>query len=93
VLAASTLLDVRLAADGGKAGFFTIERLDANEISTTSDSPEMPNMERTVFAPLPDEAGLLGEELRDFGRDPIFEAALEFATDMAPEGFRGVRRR
>jgi glucose-6-phosphate dehydrogenase assembly protein OpcA len=93
LLAASTLLDVRLAADGGKAGFFTIERLDADEISTTSDSPEIPNMVRTVFAPLPDEADLLGEELRDFGRDSVFEAALAFATDMAPEGFQGVRRR
>jgi glucose-6-phosphate dehydrogenase assembly protein OpcA len=93
LLSASTLLDVRLAADGGKAGLFTIERLDADEISTTSDSPELPNMVRTVFAPLPDEADLLGEELRDFGRDPVFEAALAFATDMAPEGFTGVRRR
>jgi glucose-6-phosphate dehydrogenase assembly protein OpcA len=92
-LAASTLLDVRLAADGGKSGFFTVERLDADEISTTSDSPEMPSMVRTVFSPLPDEAELLGEELRMFGRDPVYEAALAFAADMAPEGFMGVRSR
>jgi glucose-6-phosphate dehydrogenase assembly protein OpcA len=92
-LAASTLLDVRLAADGGKAGFFSIERLDNDEISTISDCPDLPNRVRTVFAPLPDEADLLGEELRMFGRDPIFEAALAFAADMAPEGFRGVRPR
>jgi glucose-6-phosphate dehydrogenase assembly protein OpcA len=92
-LAASTLLDVRLAADGGKAGFFTVERLDENEISTTSDSPEMRGMVRTVFAPIPDEAELLAEELRIFGRDPVFEAALEFAADMAPEGFVGIRPR
>lgn len=92
-LAASTLLDVRLAADGGRAGFFTVERLDDDEISTTSDCPEMPNMVRTVFARIPTEADLLGEELRDFGRDPIYEAALEFAADMAPEGFMGVRPR
>lgn len=92
-LAASTLLDVRLAADGGKAGFFTVERLDADEISTTSDSPEMPSMIRTVYAPIPDDAELLGEELRLFGRDPVFEAALAFAADMAPEGFRGVKPR
>jgi glucose-6-phosphate dehydrogenase assembly protein OpcA len=92
-LAASTLLDVRLAADGGKAGFFTVERLDGNEISTTSDSPELPNIVRTVFAPLPTEADLLGEELRVFGRDPVFEAALTFAADMAPEGFTGARPR
>ena len=91
-LAASTLLDVRLAADGGKAGFFTVERLDGNEISTTSDSPELPNIVRTVFAPLPTEADLLGEELRIFGRDAVFEAALAFAADMAPEGFTGARR-
>jgi hypothetical protein len=84
---------VRLAADGGKAGFFTVERLDGNEISTTSDSPEMPNMVRTVFAPLPTEADLLGEELRVFGRDAVFEAALAFAADMAPEGFIGTRPR
>ena len=92
-LAASTLLDVRLAADGGRAGFFTVERLDADEISTTSDSPELPSMVRTVFAPIPAEAELLGEELRVFGRDPIYEAALAFAADMAPEGFMGMRPR
>jgi hypothetical protein len=86
-------LDVRLAADGGRAGFFTVERLDDDEISTTSDSPEMPGMVRTVFAPIPTEADLLGEELRDFGRDPIYEAALAFAADLAPEGFLGARPR
>ena len=53
----------------------------------------MPNMVRTVFAPLPTEADLLGEELRVFGRDAIFEAALAFAADMAPEGFTGARPR
>ena len=90
-LAASTLLDVRLAADGGKAGFFTVERLDGNEISTTSDSPEMPNMVRTVFAPLPTEADLLGEELRFSAATPFSPRA--FAADMAPEGFTGARPR
>lgn len=92
-IAASTLLDVRLAADGGKGGFFTVERLDADEISTTSDSPEAPSMVRTVFAPIPDAADLLGEELRIFGRDPVFEAALAFAADMAPETFTGAKTR
>lgn len=92
-LAASTLLDVRLAADGGKAGFFTVERLDTHEISTTSDSPELPSMVRTVFAPIPEEADLLADELRIFGRDPVFEAALAFAADMAPAGFTGVTPR
>jgi hypothetical protein len=31
--------------------------------------------------------------LRVFGRDPVFEAALTFAADMAPEGFTGTRPR
>ena len=89
-LAASTLLDVRLTADGGKAGFFSVERLDADEISTVSHCPDLAPMVRTVFAPLPDEADLLAEELRNFGRDLIYEAALEFAADLAPAGFTGV---
>lgn len=92
-LAASTLLDVRLAADGGKAGFFTVERLDADEIATASQTSGAPNMVRTVFAPLPHEADLLAEELRSFGRDPVYEAALELAADLAPAGFTGVRPR
>jgi glucose-6-phosphate dehydrogenase assembly protein OpcA len=92
-LAASTLLDVRLLADGGKAGFFAIERLDDNEISTLSDCPDMPNKQRTVFAPLPAEADLLADELRVFGRDAVFEAALSFAAELAPAGFTGARPR
>jgi glucose-6-phosphate dehydrogenase assembly protein OpcA len=92
-LAASTLLDVRLAADGGKGGFFTVERLDSDEISTASASPETPNLVRTVFSPIPTEAELLAEELRIFGRDPVFEAALAFAAELAPAGFMGAKPR
>lgn len=92
-LAASTLLDVRLAADGGKGGFFTVERLDEHEISTTSYSPELPSMVRTVFSPVPDEADLLAEELRQFSHDTVFEAALRFAAELAPTGFIGAKPR
>lgn len=92
-LAASTLLDVRLAAEGGKAGYFTVERLDANEISTTSSSTSGSNMVRTVFNPVPTEADLLTEEFRMFSRDHVFEAALAFAADLAPAGFLGAEPR
>lgn len=92
-LAASTLLDVRLAADNGKAGIFKVDRLDENEISTTSDVPGTPSTARTVFTPLPEEADLLADELRAFSRDPVFEAALSFAAELAPAGFTGVRPR
>jgi glucose-6-phosphate dehydrogenase assembly protein OpcA len=89
-LAASTLLDVKLAADNGKAGVFKIDRLDENEISTTSEIPGTASIVRTVFAPIPGEADLLAEQLRAFSRDAVFEAAMRFATDLAPAGFTGV---
>ena len=92
-LAASTLLDVKLAADGGKAGVFKIDRLDENEISTSSDMPGTASIIRTVFAPIPGEADLLAAELRAFSRDPVFEAALIFAADLAPAGFTGTTPR
>jgi glucose-6-phosphate dehydrogenase assembly protein OpcA len=92
-LAASTLLDVKLAADGGKAGVFKIDRLDENEISTSSDMPGTASIVRTVFTPLPGEADLLAEQLRAFSRDPVFEAAMTFAADLAPAGFTGVAPR
>jgi glucose-6-phosphate dehydrogenase assembly protein OpcA len=92
-LAASTLLDVKLAADGGKAGVFKIDRLDENEISTSSDMPGIASIVRTVFTPLPGEADLLAEQLRAFSRDPVFEAAMIFAAELAPAGFTGVAPR
>lgn len=92
-LAASTLLDVKLAADGGKAGVFKIDRLDENEISTSSDMPGSASIVRTVFAPIPGEADILAEQLRAFSRDPVFEAAMIFAADLAPAGFTGVTPR
>lgn len=92
-LAASTLLDVKLAADSGKAGVFKIDRLDENEISTNSDMPGTASIVRTVFAPLPGEADLLAEQLRAFSRDPVFEAAMIFAADLAPAGFTGIAPR
>ncbi|MCA9864721.1 MAG: glucose-6-phosphate dehydrogenase assembly protein OpcA [Thermomicrobiales bacterium] len=92
-LAASTLLDVKLAADGGKAGVFKIDRLDENEISTSSDMPDAASIIRTVFAPIPGQADLLADQLRVFSRDPVFEAALLFAAWLAPSGFTGVAPR
>lgn len=92
-LAGSTLLDVKLAADAGKAGVFKIDRLDENEISTSSDMPGAASIMRTVFTPLPEESGLLAEELRTFSRDPVFEAAMAFAAELAPAGFTGARPR
>lgn len=92
-LAGSTLLDVKLAADGGKAGVFKIDRLDENEISTSSDLPGTATVVRPVFAPLPSEASLLAQELHAFSRDPVFEAALLFAADLAPAGFTGATPR
>ena len=86
-LAASTLLDLRLAADGGKAGVFTIERLDGNEYSHHQRQPRDADDVAHGFRPLARRCRPVGEELRIFGRDPIFEAALAFAADLSPAGF------
>ena len=74
-------------------GVFKIDRLDENEISTSSDMPGTASIIRTVFAPIPGEADLLAAELRAFSRDPVFEAALIFAADLAPAGFTGTTPR
>ncbi len=76
---------VDLAADGGKAGAFWAERLDGQELTTCSELPGTPRMCRMVHAAVPDEAALLADELRVFGRDPVYEAALGFAAALAPE--------
>ncbi|CAA9545348.1 MAG: hypothetical protein AVDCRST_MAG19-415 [uncultured Thermomicrobiales bacterium] len=85
-LAERSLDEVVLLADGGRGGEFRVERIDALGLATASEGPGMPAVQRMVFAGLLDDAALLAEELRMFGRDPVFEEALLFAAALAPEG-------
>ena len=84
-VAGCSLASVTALAHGGRAGTFRLERVGASEVSARSDVPGIPTTRRMAFAPLPDDASLLGEELRQFGRDGTFEAALMLATKLAPD--------
>ena len=83
-LARESLAEVAISAGGGAAGTFRVERIDALGLATWSDVPETPAAHRVVYADLPDEAALLADELRVFGRDAVYEAALAFAAELAP---------
>lgn len=69
----------------GGAGTFRIERFDPEELATISQASGAPTSRRMVYAAVPDEAALLAEELRHFGRDGVFEEALAFAATLAPD--------
>lgn len=88
-LADRCLGEVLLSADGGTAGAFRVERIDPLGLATASEGPGMPAVRRMIFAGSPDDAALLADELRMFGRDPDFEEALTFAATVAPAGDEG----
>lgn len=80
------LVGVRLLARGEAPGSFAVERMTPSGLMTASESPTMPHVSRTVYAQLPDDITLLGEELQAFDRDRIYEEALAFAAAILPEG-------
>ncbi|MFM8594263.1 MAG: glucose-6-phosphate dehydrogenase assembly protein OpcA, partial [Chloroflexota bacterium] len=84
-IAGCGLASVTALAHGGRDGTFRLERVGPGEVSARSEVPGMPTTRRMAFAPQPDDATLLGEELRQFGRDGTFEAALLLATTLAPD--------
>ncbi|MCC6312996.1 MAG: glucose-6-phosphate dehydrogenase assembly protein OpcA [Thermomicrobiales bacterium] len=73
-----------LSADAGRAGTFRIERFAHDELATIAQIPGTPISRRMVYALLPNAATALAEELRAFSHDLAFEAALAFATTLAP---------
>jgi hypothetical protein len=77
------LATVSLRAAGGAS--FRIERFDPEELATISYVPGSATSRRMVYAALPDEAALLADELRHFGRDGVYEEALAFAATLAPD--------
>lgn len=78
------LAAVTLVAAG--IGQFRVERFDPDELATHSQVSGLPTVRRLVFAALPDDASLLADELRNFDRDPVYEAALVVASGLTPAG-------
>jgi hypothetical protein len=88
--AAGGLGNVLLSALDGEAGSWRVDRVDPLGLATYSDLPGRPPAQRLVYAAASDDGALLAEELRIFGRDPAFEAALTFAATLAPAGSRAA---
>ena len=70
---------------GGAEASFRVERIDQDEIATIAKLPGAPTSRRMVYAALPDDAELLADELRQYGRDGVYEAALACAAILCPD--------
>ncbi len=79
-----SLRHVEIISGGAFPGTFRIERTDADDLITSSETNTAPLVSRMVFARRPDTGTMLGEELQRFGRERIFEDALRFATQLLP---------
>lgn len=79
-----SLRHVEIVAGGEEPGTFRIERTDADDLVTSSETRTVPLVSRMVYARRPTNEKMLGEELQRFGRDRIFEEALTIATRLLP---------
>jgi glucose-6-phosphate dehydrogenase assembly protein OpcA len=77
-----SLRSVELVAGGESPGTFKVERTDSDDLMTSSETPTNPFVSRMVFSRRPDPVNMLGEELRRFSRDVIYEEAAEFAVQL-----------
>lgn len=80
------LASISMVAGNQAPGAFTVRRSSSETITTISDTPAAGIVERTIYSPNPDEARLLGIELRQFDHDKIYDQALRFAVNLWPEG-------
>jgi glucose-6-phosphate dehydrogenase assembly protein OpcA len=80
------LSKLSVSAIAPAAGHFSIERTSANTLTTKSETEGAPAVSRAVYLHLQDTVSLLEHELRQFGRDPVFEESLIFAAALVPEG-------
>jgi len=79
-----SLRHVEITSSGDQPGTFRVERTDADDLVTSSQTKTVPLVSRMVYAKRPTNENMLGEELQRFGRDRTFEEAITFATRMLP---------
>ena len=89
-IAARCLGAVELTSTGAHPGTFRVERVDTLGLSTRSETASMPPVRRMVYATSPNDAGLLADDLRVFGRDRVYEESLAFAAGLAPSDADGT---
>lgn len=79
-----SLRRVRITAGGDAPGTFTVERTHSDDISTSSETPENPEVSRMVYSRRPDSNEMIGQELQRFGADTTYEDAVRFAVSLIP---------
>ena len=79
-----SLRSVEIKSGGEFPGTFRVERTDADDLVTSSETKSVPFVSRMVYAKRPTNENMLGEELQRFGHDRIFEEAITFATRLLP---------
>jgi hypothetical protein len=87
--AAGGLASVELIAADPHPGEFRVERTTLTGITTSSTAPDLPKVSRLVYGRVPEEAALVGNELRNFSGDSVYEEALLFAVDLWPNKDEG----
>jgi glucose-6-phosphate dehydrogenase assembly protein OpcA len=80
------IASISMTAGPTAPGQFTVRRTSSDTMRTVSETPDTGTTERTIYSANPDEARLLGTELRQFDSDPTFEQALRFAANLWPSG-------
>jgi glucose-6-phosphate dehydrogenase assembly protein OpcA len=79
-----SLRSVTIVTGGAYRGTFKVERTDADDLITSSETESAPPVSRMVYARRPTNEQMLGQELQRFGHDRTFEEALTFATRLLP---------
>lgn len=79
-----SLRSVELIAIGEQDGVFRIMRTDKDDMITSSETSLAPYMSRMVYSRRKSTVEMLGDELRNFGSDPVFENAIRMATRLLP---------
>lgn len=75
---------VELVAIGEHDGVFRIMRTDKDDLITSSETSVAPYMSRMVYSRRKNTVEMLGDELQNFGSDPVFEDAIRLATRLLP---------
>ncbi|MDQ3514850.1 MAG: glucose-6-phosphate dehydrogenase assembly protein OpcA [Chloroflexota bacterium] len=74
---------ITLRTGGPHSGTFSVARTSASDLTTSSNSRDLPHVSRVVLAPIPSDAELLGVALDEGGWDKVYELALDLASRWA----------
>jgi glucose-6-phosphate dehydrogenase assembly protein OpcA len=79
-----SLRHVEILSGGQHPGKFRIERTDADDMVTSSQTETVPYVSRMVYAKRPSSVNMLGEELQRFGHERVYEEAVAMTLGLLP---------